>query len=459
MLFSSLEFIFLFLPITLIAYYLSPRVLKNAVILLSGIVFYAFGEIGLLPIFLATIAIDFGFGLIIEKCRQRKRAARVMLALAVAFNLALLGYFKYFDFLRESIFGLSPLGIALPVGISFYTFQALSYVIDVYRGEVRATRNIVSFGAYVALFPQLIAGPIVKYSDVERQLSERSVNGALIAGGLRRFICGLAKKVILANASGELFEIFLESESYLGAMAVVFFFGMQIYFDFSGYSDMAIGLGQMLGFEFVENFNYPYISRSVSEFWRRWHISLSTFFREYVYIPLGGSRKGRVRLVINLLIVWALTGIWHGAAWSFLLWGGYFGLILVLEKLVMKRFIDRAPRVLLHAYSLFFIFLGWLIFASDGIAMTAKQGISVFLRLLFVGMPPLAAEYELVILTGAIPFIIILMLGSTPMPRRIYLTVTKRLSFLSALLPIGAFALSVSYIVSSGYNPFLYFRF
>lgn len=459
MLFSSLEFIFLFLPITLIAYYLSPRVLKNAVILLSGIVFYAFGEIGLLPIFLATIVIDFGFGLIIERCGQGRRAARLMLAFAVAFNLALLGYFKYFDFLRESIFGLSPLGIALPVGISFYTFQALSYVIDVYRGEVRATRNIVSFGAYVALFPQLIAGPIVKYSDVERQLSERSVNGALIAGGLRRFICGLAKKVILANASGELFEIFLESESYLGAIAVVFFFGMQIYFDFSGYSDMAIGLGQMLGFEFVENFNYPYISCSVSEFWRRWHISLSTFFREYVYIPLGGSRKGRARLVINLLIVWALTGIWHGAAWSFLLWGGYFGLILILEKLVIKRFIDRAPRVLLHAYSLFFIFLGWLIFASDGIAMTAKQGISVFLRLLFVGMPPLAAEYELVILTGAIPFIIILMLGSTPMPRRIYLTVTKRLSFLSALLPIGAFALSVSYIVSSGYNPFLYFRF
>ena len=319
MLFSSLEFIFLFLPITLLVYYISPSRVKNAVLFLSGIVFYAFGEIRLLPIFLLTIALDFCFGLLIEKFRQKKKLARFFLILSVAVNLALLGYFKYFDFLRVSVFALEPMGILLPVGISFYTFQALSYVIDVYKGEVRATKNIINFGAYISLFPQLIAGPIVKYSDIERQLAERSVRGTLIANGLRRFICGLAKKVILANASGELFEIFCDSESYLSAILVVFFFGMQIYFDFSGYSDMAIGLGRMLGFEFVENFNYPYISRSVSEFWRRWHISLSTFFKEYVYIPLGGSRKGRIRLVFNLLTVWALTGIWHGAAWNFLL--------------------------------------------------------------------------------------------------------------------------------------------
>ena len=459
MLFSSLEFIFLFLPITLLVYYISPSRVKNAVLFVSGIVFYAFGEIRLLPIFLLTIAVDFAFGLIIEKSAQRKKFARALLILAVIFNLALLGYFKYFDFIRESLLGISPLGILLPVGISFYTFQALSYVIDVYRGEVRATKNIINFGAYIALFPQLIAGPIVKYSDIERQLAERSVSGTLMANGLRRFICGLAKKVILANGAGELFEYFCASESYLSAILVVFFFGMQIYFDFSGYSDMAIGLGKMLGFEFVENFNYPYISRSISEFWRRWHISLSTFFKEYVYIPLGGSRKGKARLVLNLLIVWALTGIWHGAAWNFLLWGGYFGLLLILEKLVIKKFTDKAPRFLLHIYSLFFIFLGWLIFASDGATLGENQGVNTFLRLFFINASSFAENYELYIFSGAIPFIFILILGSTPLPKRIYLYITKRASAFSVILPIFAFLLSVAYIVSSGYNPFLYFRF
>ena len=459
MLFSSLEFIFLFLPITLFVYYITPKRLKNTVIFISGIVFYAFGEIRLLPIFLLTIAVDFAFGLIIEKSAQRKKFARALLILAVIFNLALLGYFKYFDFIRESLLGMSPLGILLPVGISFYTFQALSYVIDVYRGEVRATKNIINFGAYIALFPQLIAGPIVKYSDIERQLAERSVSGTLMANGLRRFICGLAKKVILANGAGELFEYFCAGESYLSAILVVFFFGMQIYFDFSGYSDMAIGLGKMLGFEFVENFNYPYISKSVSEFWRRWHISLSTFFKEYVYIPLGGSRKGKARLVLNLLIVWALTGIWHGAAWNFLLWGGYFGLILILEKFVIKKFTDKAPRFLLHIYSLFFIFLGWLIFASDGATLGENQGVNTFLRLFFINASSFAQEYELYIFSGAIPFIFILILGSTPLPKRIYSYITKRASAFSVILPIFAFLLSVAYIVSSGYNPFLYFRF
>ena len=459
MLFSSLEFIFLYLPITLFVYYISPRRLKNAVLFISGIVFYAYGEIRLLPIFLLTIAVDFAFGLLIEKSAEKRKIARVLLIFALIFNIALLGYFKYFDFLRSSLLGLEPMGILLPVGISFYTFQALSYVIDVYRGEVRATKNIISFGAYIALFPQLIAGPIVKYSDIERQLAERSVSGTLIANGLRRFICGLAKKVILANGAGELFEYFCASESYLSAILVVFFFGMQIYFDFSGYSDMAIGLGRMLGFEFVENFNYPYISRSISEFWRRWHISLSTFFKEYVYIPLGGSRKGKARLVLNLLIVWALTGIWHGASWNFLLWGGYFGLILILEKLVIKKFIDKAPRLLLHAYSLFFIFLGWLIFASDGATLTENQGIEVLLRLFFVNVSSFAKKYELFVFLGAIPFAFILIIGSTPLPRRIYLSITKKISLFSVILPFVTLVLSVAYIVSSGYNPFLYFRF
>ena len=458
MLFSSLEFIFLFLPITVLVYYISPSRIKNTIIFISGIIFYAFGEIRLLPIFLLTIAIDFFFGLIIERFRGKK-IARVLLIFSVICNIALLGYFKYFDFLRTSLFNLEPMGILLPVGISFYTFQALSYVIDVYEGEVKATRNIINFGAYISLFPQLIAGPIVKYSDIERQLTERTVSLTLAAKGLRTFICGLAKKVILANASGEFFELFGGGESYFAAILTVFFFGMQIYFDFSGYSDMAIGLGRILGFEFTENFNYPYISRSVSEFWRRWHISLSSFFKEYVYIPLGGSRKGRLRLVFNLLIVWTLTGIWHGAAWNFLLWGAYFGLLLIIEKLFLKKILDRMPKFLLHIYSLFFIFLGWLIFASDGITLTAERGLDVFLRLIFVNPSSFAAKHELYIFLGAIPFIFILISGSTPIPKRIYLYITKKATAFSVILPTVIFIISVAYIVSSGYNPFLYFRF
>ena len=458
MLFSSLEFIFLFLPITVLVYYISPSRIKNTVIFISGIIFYAFGEIRLLPIFLLTIAIDFFFGLIIERFRGKK-IARVLLIFSVICNIALLGYFKYFDFLRTSLFNLEPMGILLPVGISFYTFQALSYVIDVYEGEVKATRNIINFGAYISLFPQLIAGPIVKYSDIERQLTERTVSLTLAAKGLRTFICGLAKKVILANASGEFFELFGGGESYLAAILTVFFFGMQIYFDFSGYSDMAIGLGRILGFEFTENFNYPYISRSVSEFWRRWHISLSSFFKEYVYIPLGGSRKGRLRLVFNLLIVWTLTGIWHGAAWNFLLWGAYFGLLLIIEKLFLKKILDRMPKFLLHIYSLFFIFLGWLIFASDGITLTAERGLDVFLRLIFVNSSSFAAKHELYIFLGAIPFIFILISGSTPIPKRICLYITKKATAFSVILPTVIFIISVAYIVSSGYNPFLYFKF
>ena len=458
MLFSSLEFIFLFLPITLFIYYASPKRIKNAVLFVSGIIFYAFGEIRLLPIFLITIGTDFVFGLLIARLREKKRLARSLLIVAVIFNLSLLGYFKYFDFFLRAI-GREPVGIALPIGISFYTFQALSYVIDVYRGEVRATKNIISFGAYIALFPQLIAGPIVKYSDIERQLSERSLKIANIADGARRFICGLSKKVILANAAGELFAYFCRGESYLGALLTVFFFGMQIYFDFSGYSDMAIGLGRMLGFEFLENFNYPYVSRSVSEFWRRWHISLSSFFREYLYIPLGGSRRGGVRTAINLLIVWALTGIWHGAAWSFLLWGGYFAILLIFEKLVIGKIIDRFPYALRAVYSLIFIFLGWLIFASDGTTLTAEQGASVLGRLLFVGATSLAERHELLVLLGALPFIIALVIGSTPLPKRIYLYITKKAAALSVILPFATLLISVAYIVSSGYNPFLYFRF
>ena len=336
MLFSSLEFIFLFLPIAIFLYYVVPKKLKNCVLFLLSVLFFAFGEIRLLPVFLLTVGASYVFGIIVGKCK-RKTSKRVFLALAVAFNLSFLIYFKYFDFLRSALFGLAPLGILLPIGISFYTFQAISYVVDVYRDDVAYTSNFITFGTYISLFPQLIAGPIVKYSDVERQLCDRTHSFSQIASGIRIFVCGLAKKVILANSAGSAFEGFVDYSSFLSAVFCVFFFGMQIYFDFSGYSDMAIGLGRIFGFELPKNFDYPYISRSVSEFWRRWHITLSSFFREYVYITLGGSRCKKARLVFNLCIVWLLTGIWHGAAWNFLLWGAYFAVLLIAEKLFLSH--------------------------------------------------------------------------------------------------------------------------
>ncbi|MBQ4135668.1 MAG: MBOAT family protein [Clostridia bacterium] len=459
MLFSSLEFIFLFLPVSLCLYYTVPKRYKNFTVFLSGIIFYAFGEIRLLPLLIVTVLVNFLFGLLIEKFARRASLSRLLLVAAVIFNLALLAYFKYFDFLRTAFFSLDPIGIALPIGISFYTFQALSYVIDVYRREVSATRSFVSFGAYIALFPQLIAGPIVKYSDIERQLKERTESIALFASGLRLFTLGLAKKMLLANPAGEAFESFCESQSYLGALLTLFFFGMQIYFDFSGYSDMAIGLARLFGFELNKNFDYPYISRSVSEFWRRWHISLSSFFKEYLYIPLGGSRRGRARTALNLAIVWTLTGIWHGAAFGFLLWGAYFAVLLIFEKLCFNKLLMRLPVPLTHCYTLFFVFLGWLIFATDGVTLTASEGLSLLSRLFFVGAESFALRHELYIALGLLPFALILALGSTPLPRKIYLRANKKIPVLSVVLPFASLILCVAYSVSSGYNPFLYFRF
>ena len=458
MLFSSLEFIFLFLPIALIAYYISPKRLKNFTLFLLSVLFYAFGEIRLLPIFLLTISVSFLFGIIVGKCK-RKGAKRCALILAIAFNLSFLIYFKYFDFLRSAFFGLDPIGILLPIGISFYTFQAISYVADVYRGDVEYTKNFITFGTYISLFPQLIAGPIVKYSDVERQLRSRTYSASQVANGIRIFVCGLVKKVILANSAGSAFEGFIESNSFLSALLCVFFFGMQIYFDFSGYSDMAIGLGKMFGFELPKNFDYPYISRSVGEFWRRWHITLSSFFREYVYIPLGGSRCSKPRLVLNLSIVWILTGIWHGAAWNFLLWGAYFAILLVVEKLFLNKILKKLPLIFARVYSLFFIFLGWLIFASDGVTLSFDKGVLLFLRLFFVGAESFVNQSELYLILGLLPFIAILCIGSTPVPKRIYSVLRDRFSIFSTILPILGFIVSVAYITGSGYNPFLYFRF
>ncbi|MBQ3404374.1 MAG: MBOAT family protein, partial [Oscillospiraceae bacterium] len=372
MVFSSTVFLCGFLPAVLIIYYLCPLCVRNLFLLVASLIFYAWGEPVYVLIMLFTILFDYGAGLLIEKAEGGAKR-KALLALTVIVNLGILCFFKYTDFAIEtanSLFGtaVSYMRLALPIGISFYTFQTLSYVVDVYRGNVRAQHRIVDFAMYVTMFPQLIAGPIVRYSDIEHQLSGREVTAERFSKGVFRFIIGLGKKVLLANQIGLLWdEVYALGgdmsalTAWLGALAFTF----QIYFDFSGYSDMAVGIGGMLGFDFPENFRYPYESKSITEFWRRWHMTLGTWFREYLYIPLGGNRKGIARQILNLLIVWSLTGLWHGAGWNFVLWGLYFFVILVAEKLFLLMLLQRCPKWVGHVYALLLIILGWVIFACD----------------------------------------------------------------------------------------------
>ena len=463
MLFSSLEFLFLFLPLTLAIYFFSPLRWRNVVLLVSSLVFYGFGEPVYLFLMIFVVVMDYLFGAWIVRARRKGRKTGRILALAVCLNLAILIFFKYYDLLAETV-GISPLGLSLPIGISFYIFQALSYVIDVDRQEAEAARNLVDFGAYVTLFPQLIAGPIVRYSQIDRELRERRHTVERCAEGVAIFCAGLSKKVLLANPAGEL-QLHLasrgESGTVLGTWLSLLLFAAQIYFDFSGYSDMAIGLGRILGFDFPENFRYPYISRSITEFWRRWHMTLSLWFREYVYIPLGGNRRGRWRTLRNLLITWTLTGLWHGASWNFLLWGLYFFFLLSLEKFVLGRFLSKLPACLGHAYALFFILVGWLIFASDG--ESAIGGASFALRLVGGGGAALSDGWILYELRRNLLFLIILAVGSTPLPKQIFTRVFEKRQtvgrLLRGVLCLLSLVFSTAYLVDSGYNPFLYFRF
>lgn len=389
MVFSSILFIFYFLPLTLLLYYAGPSRLRNLVLLVMSLAFYSWGEPVYVSIMLFSTIFDYGNGLAIEKCLSsgRKRAARAVLLLSVAGNLGILGFFKYSNFFIETVNAVGGmdfplLELSLPIGISFYTFQTMSYTIDVYLGQARAQKNLVQFGAYVAMFPQLVAGPIVKYKDISGQLADRNVTAERFSYGISRFITGLSKKVLLANNIGMVWEQISggnlaglsAAEAWIGAAA----FSFQIYFDFSGYSDMAIGLGELFGFHFQENFNHPYRSKSMTEFWRRWHISLGTWFREYVYIPLGGSRKGMKRQLLNLLIVWCLTGLWHGASWNFLVWGLYFGVFLTAEKLFLLRRLEALPGWVSHAYCLIFVAVSWVIFAFDSMADVCTYVKSMF---------------------------------------------------------------------------------
>ena len=465
MLFSSISFLFYFLPAVLIVYFLTPARLKNAVLLLSSLLFYAWGEPKYVILMVAAILLFYGCGLAIGYCR-RQLWKKVWLMVSVVVSVAMLGVFKYADFLIGNVNSLLRthiplLKLALPIGISFYTFQCLSYTIDVYRGKVPAQKNIITFGAYVALFPQLIAGPIVRYVDVARELDSRQHSFDNFSLGMRRFLIGLGKKVILANNLGQLVEIFRGS----GEKSVLFFwmyaiaFTLHIYFDFSGYSDMAIGLGRIFGFRFPENFDYPYLSKSITEFWRRWHITLGGWFRDYVYIPLGGNRVSKGRWILNILVVWMLTGLWHGAAWNFVLWGLLFALVLLLEKQFPA--IRNLPGVLRHIYVLLMIVLSFVLFNAADL----RQAGSDFAGLFGFGGLPLCTPETLYYLRSYGLLFLFGFVGATPLLRscleRLSLnhSATKLLAVLEPIFLILLLLVCTAYLVDGSFNPFLYFRF
>lgn len=466
MLFSSISFLYYFLPCVLLLYFAAPKRLKNSVLLLASLFFYGWGEPKYLVFMLVSIAQGYVFGLLIEKYRGMKRS-KLFLTASVLFSLGLLGYCKYADFLIENFnaaTGLSVplLEIALPIGISFYTFQILSYAVDVYRGSVGAQKNFIRLALYIAMFPQLIAGPIVRYADIETQLGARSHTLAGAAVGVRRFILGLSKKVLLANLLGELVAAFKVSgeESVLYVWLYAVAYALQVYFDFSGYSDMAIGLGRIFGFRFAENFDHPYVSGSVTEFWRRWHISLGTWFRDYLYIPLGGNRVSRPRWLLNLLIVWMATGLWHGAAWNFVVWGLWFAALLILEKLWLLPRLERC-KPLGWVYTLFFVVLGFVIFDASSLGGAASTLASMFGG---AGLPAATAE-SLYALRSNFVLLAAAAVGATPVPQRIAAAAQRsrygRLA-LQIAEPVVLLALLVvctAFLVDGSFNPFLYFRF
>lgn len=468
MLFSSIVFLFTFLPVVLILYYLLPVRFRNVILLLASLVFYAWGEPVYLFLMLLSILFNYFSGLDIARNLQDKRAAKRSLVFNLIINLAVLGFFKYEGFVLDTLNGILPVHISyhalpLPIGISFYTFQILSYIIDVYRGNVKVQTNLPNFALYVTMFPQLIAGPIVQYADVDEQLASREISRTKFGEGSMYFIRGLAKKVLLANTSGMIFtEVsglakgnIAVMTAWLGAFAYMF----QIYFDFSGYSDMAIGLGKMFGFEFNMNFNYPYVSKSITEFWRRWHISLSSWFRDYVYIPLGGNRVSKIKHIRNLLIVWFLTGLWHGAAWNFVAWGLYYGVILIIEKYFLSPVLDRLPDVVRHIYSIVLVVIGWVLFFSSSFGQAAD-----YIRVMFgAGAHGFADRESMYLLTSNLILWLILIFGSTPLVHFRYEHMLRskkwNTTIINSVVYAALFIVCIAYLVTETYNPFLYFRF
>ena len=466
MVFSSTIFLCVYLPLVLLGYYICPKKGRNLFLLIVSLVFYAWGEPKYVFLMIFSILVNYIFGRLMDKNRGRQKRMKLLLVLSVVIDLGLLSVFKYTDFIItnvNAIFGSSfdLLNIALPIGISFYTFQAMSYTIDVYRNDVRVQKNLIDFGMYITMFPQLIAGPIVRYADVQDQLAERSVTTADFSEGVMRFVVGLGKKVLLANQMGagwsEIYALGCDVSALMawtGAIAYTF----QIYFDFSGYSDMAIGLGRMFGFKFPENFRYPYQSVSITDFWRRWHITLSTWFKEYLYIPLGGNRCGLARQALNLLIVWSLTGFWHGAGWNFVMWGLYYFVILFIEKLFLLKALDKLPKLFRHVYALLLIVIGWVIFASDDVSVLLPYLGSMF------GANGAVGGMDVYTLFTKAVLLIICCVASTELPKRLFLSATgamneKAAFTIKSVMTIALLALSMILLIGDSYNPFLYFRF
>ena len=475
MVFSSLTFLFLYLPLTLLVYFLSPLRWRNFILLAVSLLFYGWGEPVYIVIMFLSIAIDYTHGLLVEKYRDNDRKARWFVAQSVIFNLLLLGFFKYGTFFAENLYALTGLqipqhiqvlgltiplwGVPLPIGISFYTFQTMSYTIDVYRKDAPVQRSVVDFGTFVTMFPQLIAGPIVQYKTVAAELVRRVHSSENFAVGARRFCVGLAKKVLLANSIGALWDECLAAQgagtlTVLGGWLGLIAYGFQIYFDFSGYSDMAIGLGRMLGFRFEENFRYPYQASSVTEFWRRWHMSLTGWFRDYLYIPLGGNRGGTAKTVRNILIVWFCTGFWHGASWNFVLWGLYFAAWLILEKYVLRGVLGRTPLAVKHLYTLIVVFVGWGLFAMTDLSVCGG-----YLAACFGNAPLWSAADGYTLHNYAVTFLA-LILASTTLGAKGWakLSLGQR-KVLTPVLMALSLLLSTAYLVDGSYNPFLYFRF
>ena len=467
MVFSSLSFLTLFLPLTILLYFAVPRRFRNLLLFLASLIFYAWGEPVYIVLMLFSSVVDYSHGLLMEKFDGRPGVRRALLISSVAINLSLLGFFKYAGLVVSTLNAALSLSIpvpsvALPVGISFYTFQTMSYSIDVYRRNCPAQRDPIAFGCYVTMFPQLIAGPIVRYVDVMREINDRRETFEGCYLGIRRFLVGLAKKLILANGVGMLWDSVsaqpAASLSALSAWLGVLAYAFQIYFDFSGYSDMAIGMGRMFGFQFPENFRYPYVSRSVSDFWRRWHITLSTWFREYLYIPLGGNRVRVPRNIFNLAVVWMATGLWHGASWNFLLWGAYFGAVLIAEKFLYGKALSRAPGFVGWAYTALVVLVGWVFFALDDLGRGAA-----YLGAMFGGGAGAVDAYALRALLNYGAVLLLCAAASTPLASGALERLRERRprahSALTYALVIAGFALCLIYVVDAGYNPFLYFRF
>ena len=465
MLFTSISFLYYFLPALIIIYFITPKKYKNIILLIASLLFYFYGEPKYVFLMIAEIIIAYIGAILIDKYKNQSKN---ILITTLFIHVFLLIIFKYTDFIIQTIndifnANIKLLNIALPIGISFYTFQIISYIIDVYNGKVNVQKNIIKLATYVSLFPQLVAGPIVRYQTVEKELDDRVHSFNNFAYGIRRFTIGLAKKVLIANALGELCsKTFLADEK-----TIVFFwiFGisymLQLYFDFSAYSDMAIGLGRIFGFHFPENFNYPYISKSITEFWRRWHISLSTWFKDYVYIPLGGNREGKYKQIRNILIVWLLTGIWHGANWTFLIWGLLFGIILIIEKIWLNKFMEKLPSFIRRIYVLFIVMILFIIFNSDNmsVALTNIKGLFGMNGEAFVN------DYTLHYLKSYLPVLIIALLGSTPFIKILIDKLRKNkyvnniINILEPILIVVILVVVTSYLIDNSYNPFLYFRF